>query len=147
MFKSIPKAESVHEITLARAIELLAEKRAAGGGGRLLGAHPDDNRSVSVYSGRYGPYVKYGKVNATIPRRSILTRSRWTKRWNCFRPRPPRPQNPEGNPRNRQSPQSRPSLRSRPRLRNRKTQTHETRQTGSTAEIRRRKEKTDHHQG
>ena len=67
MFKSIPKAESVHEITLARAIELLAEKRAAGGGGRLLGAHPDDNRSVSVYSGRYGPYVKYGKVNATIP--------------------------------------------------------------------------------
>ncbi|HEX4985922.1 MAG TPA: type I DNA topoisomerase [Burkholderiales bacterium] len=66
MFKSIPKAESVHDITLARAVELLAEKKAAGGG-RPLGTHPDDNRTVAVYNGRYGPYVKYGKVNATIP--------------------------------------------------------------------------------
>jgi len=67
MFKSIPKAESVHDITLTRAVELLAEKKAAGGGGRSLGVHPEDNRSVAVHSGRYGPYVKYGKVNATIP--------------------------------------------------------------------------------
>ncbi len=67
MFKSIPKAESVHDITLTRAVELLAEKKAAGGGGRSLGAHPEDNRSVAVHSGRYGPYVKYGKINATIP--------------------------------------------------------------------------------
>jgi DNA topoisomerase I len=67
MFKSIPKAESVHEITLARAVELLAEKKAAGGGGRSLGVHPEDKRTVAVHSGRYGPYVKYGKINATIP--------------------------------------------------------------------------------
>jgi DNA topoisomerase-1 len=67
MFKSIPKAESVHDITLTRAVELLAEKKASGGGGRSLGAHPEDNRSVAVHSGRYGPYVKYGKINATIP--------------------------------------------------------------------------------
>ena len=53
--------------TPATAVELLAEKKAAGGGGRSLGAHPEDNRSVAVHSGRYGPYVKYGKVNATIP--------------------------------------------------------------------------------
>ena len=67
MFKSIPKAESVHDITLTRAVELLAEKKAGGGGGRSLGAHPEDKRSVAVHSGRYGPYVKYGKINATIP--------------------------------------------------------------------------------
>ncbi|HVY08273.1 MAG TPA: type I DNA topoisomerase [Burkholderiales bacterium] len=67
MFKSIPKAESVHDITLSRAVELLAEKKAGGGGGRSLGTHPDDNRTVAVHSGRYGPYVKYGKINATIP--------------------------------------------------------------------------------
>ena len=65
MFKSIPKAESVHDITLTRAVELLAEQKT--GGGRALGAHPEDNRSVAVHSGRYGPYVKYGKINATIP--------------------------------------------------------------------------------
>ena len=57
----------LHDITLTRAVELLAEKKAAGGGGRALGAHPEDNRSVAVHSGRYGPYVKYGKINATIP--------------------------------------------------------------------------------
>lgn len=67
MFKSIPKADNVHDIALARAIQLLAEKKAGGLGGRALGAHPDDGRSVVVHSGRYGPYVKHGKINATIP--------------------------------------------------------------------------------
>ena len=67
MFKSIPKADDVHDIALARAIQLLAEKKTGGTGGRALGAHPEDGRSVVVHSGRYGPYVKHGKVNATIP--------------------------------------------------------------------------------
>jgi len=67
MFKSIPKADNVHNIALARAIQLLAEKKAGGMGGRALGAHPEDDRPVVVHNGRYGPYVKHGKVNATIP--------------------------------------------------------------------------------
>ena len=33
-----------------------------------IGKHPDDGQSVSLYSGRYGPYVKHGKVNATLPK-------------------------------------------------------------------------------
>jgi DNA topoisomerase-1 len=33
----------------------------------VLGKHPDDGQSVSLYAGKYGPYVKHGKVNATIP--------------------------------------------------------------------------------
>jgi DNA topoisomerase III len=41
---------------------------AAGAGAlRVLGEHPGDKQEVSVNSGRYGPYVKHGKVNATIP--------------------------------------------------------------------------------
>jgi DNA topoisomerase-1 len=67
MFKSIPKADNVHDIALARAIQLLAEKKAGGMSGRALGAHPEDGRSIVVHSGRYGPYVKHGKINATIP--------------------------------------------------------------------------------
>jgi topoisomerase IA-like protein len=36
---------------------------------RVLGAHPRDKRPVELHSGRYGPYVKHGNVNATIPDR------------------------------------------------------------------------------
>ena len=34
---------------------------------RVLGAHPKDKKPVELYAGRYGPYVKHGDVNATVP--------------------------------------------------------------------------------
>jgi len=68
-FKSIPRADSVFDIALDRAVALLKEPRSAGGRGalRVLGKHPDDGQAVALYAGRYGPYVKHGKVNATLP--------------------------------------------------------------------------------
>jgi DNA topoisomerase-3 len=36
---------------------------------RVLGAHPADGKPVELYAGRYGPYVKHGDVNATVPDR------------------------------------------------------------------------------
>jgi DNA topoisomerase III len=42
-------------------------RAAAPGALRVLGKHPEDGEPVSIYSGRYGPYVKHGAVNATIP--------------------------------------------------------------------------------
>jgi DNA topoisomerase-1 len=33
-----------------------------------LGEHPDRGGPVNVMEGRYGPYVKWEKVNATIPK-------------------------------------------------------------------------------
>jgi DNA topoisomerase-1 len=68
-FKSIPKDENVFDITLERAVALLKEPRNPAGRGalRVLGKHPADGQTIALYSGRYGPYVKHGKVNATIP--------------------------------------------------------------------------------
>ena len=57
-----------------RAVELLAQKAARGPGRgaevkplKVLGAHPEGG-DVGVYAGRYGPYVKWEKVNATLPK-------------------------------------------------------------------------------
>jgi DNA topoisomerase-3 len=36
---------------------------------RVLGAHPRDKKPVELHAGRYGPYVKHGDLNATIPDR------------------------------------------------------------------------------
>ncbi len=73
-FKSIPKEESVFDIGLERAVALLNEPKVFGGRGALkvLGKHPDDGQAVSLYSGRYGPYVKHGKVNATLPDKEAI---------------------------------------------------------------------------
>ena len=57
-----------------RAVEVLAQKAARGGRTtapaeplKVLGAHPDGGE-VQVMPGRYGPYVKWEKVNATLPK-------------------------------------------------------------------------------
>jgi DNA topoisomerase-1 len=64
------KVADVFRIDLATAVELLklARTRAAATPLRELGAHPEDGQPVQVFSGKYGPYVKHGKVNATIPK-------------------------------------------------------------------------------
>jgi DNA topoisomerase-1 len=73
-FKSVPKAENVFDITLERAVALLKEPKQAGGRGALkvLGKHPADGQAVSLHAGRYGPYVKHGKVNATLPDEKMI---------------------------------------------------------------------------
>jgi DNA topoisomerase-1 len=66
-YKSIPKSDSVYDIALDRAVELLAApKTARTAAGKPLGVHPDDQKPVALLSGRYGPYVKHGKLNATV---------------------------------------------------------------------------------
>ena len=66
-FKSIPKNESVFTIDLERAVALLAEPKVDRNLLRELGVHPADSKSIGVYSGRYGPYIKHGRENAKIP--------------------------------------------------------------------------------
>ncbi len=67
-FKSIPRSDSIFDIRMERAVELLAQARAGNTVLRTLGDHPDDKASVEICSGRYGPYVRHGKINATLPK-------------------------------------------------------------------------------
>jgi DNA topoisomerase-1 len=66
--------EEVFTVGMNRAVQLLAEKIASRGGRgvaakpiRELGEHPDMGGPVNIMKGKYGPYVKWEKVNATIP--------------------------------------------------------------------------------
>lgn len=75
-YANLESIEDVFSIGLNRAVTVLAEKAAKGPGGRgrgtpaalkELGDHPDGG-AVTVRDGRYGPYVNWGKVNATLPK-------------------------------------------------------------------------------
>ncbi|MCA9084617.1 MAG: type I DNA topoisomerase [Planctomycetaceae bacterium] len=61
---------NVLNITMDAAVELLknTRKRAAPEPLREIGKHPDDDASIGVFEGRYGLYVKHGKINATVPK-------------------------------------------------------------------------------
>jgi DNA topoisomerase-1 len=72
-YKSIPKDDDVLTIGLNRAVDLLAQEskgrgRGAPAPGKQVGTHPDDSQPVTLHDGRYGHYVKWGKINATIPK-------------------------------------------------------------------------------
>ena len=67
-FKSIPRSDSIFDIDLPRAVELLAQAKAKAAPLRELGEHPTEGGSIAIYSGRYGPYVQHGKINATLPK-------------------------------------------------------------------------------
>ena len=71
-YANLPEVDEVFTIGMNRAVEVLAAKpqrgRAAPAAALAeLGEHPEGG-AVQVLSGRYGPYVKWGKVNATLPR-------------------------------------------------------------------------------
>lgn len=69
-FKSLKKEDDVLAIQLDRAVELLKEKGKSRGSSALqdLGNHPETDQPVKVMDGRYGPYIKYGKKNISLPK-------------------------------------------------------------------------------
>ena len=66
--------DDVWTVGMNHAVELLAAKIASRGArGQAsvpiheLGEHPEAGGPVNIYTGKYGPYVKWEKINATIP--------------------------------------------------------------------------------
>jgi DNA topoisomerase-1 len=75
IYVNLESAEEVFTVGINRAVDMLAAKKAKGFSprGRAaalkdLGAHPDGTGTVQVFNGKYGAYVKHGKINATLPK-------------------------------------------------------------------------------
>ncbi|MBD1901339.1 type I DNA topoisomerase [Trichocoleus sp. DQ-A3] len=74
-YRSLKASDDVLTIDIERAVELLAEPKKGRGGTRSkskaplreLGTHPTDGEPVNIYDGPYGPYIKHGKTNASVP--------------------------------------------------------------------------------
>lgn len=76
-YANIESIEDVFSIGLNRAVSVLAEKQSKGKGGRNggtpaalkeLGDHPAGGGKITVRDGKYGAYVNFGKINATLPK-------------------------------------------------------------------------------
>jgi DNA topoisomerase-1 len=71
-FASLKDPEDVFNIGINHAVTVLAEAAAKKGKAaeplKDLGEHPDGEGNLLVMDGRYGPYVKYKRINANIPK-------------------------------------------------------------------------------
>ncbi|MFT6509977.1 MAG: DNA topoisomerase-1 [Parvibaculaceae bacterium] len=73
IYANMEHADEVFEVGINRAVDLIAEKKANPGRRQAakslkdLGDHPEDGKPIQVLDGRFGPYVKHGKINATLP--------------------------------------------------------------------------------
>jgi len=78
IYANIKDVNDVFTIGMNRAVEELARKAASGGGRgaaraaakplKELGEHPSEGGTISVFDGRYGPYIKHEKINVTLPK-------------------------------------------------------------------------------
>ncbi len=73
-YANLKEVDDVFTIGMNRAVEELAKKASRGSARtaatplKELGEHPTDGGPVNVMDGRYGAYVKFGKINATLPK-------------------------------------------------------------------------------
>jgi DNA topoisomerase-1 len=73
-YANLKEVDDVFTIGMNRAVEELAKKASRGSARtaatplKELGEHPNEGGPVNVMDGRYGAYVKFGKVNATLPK-------------------------------------------------------------------------------
>ena len=65
---SLGKDDDVLRVGYERALEIIRKKERKNQPLRSLGEHPETGESIAVFEGRYGPYVKHRKINASLPK-------------------------------------------------------------------------------
>ena len=66
-YKALEKTDNILDIALDRAIELIAKPNIRGNATlKNFGAHPDEKKDITAHDGKYGFYVKCGKINASL---------------------------------------------------------------------------------
>ncbi|MCA9027219.1 MAG: type I DNA topoisomerase [Planctomycetaceae bacterium] len=68
------KTVDILTVDMDTALEMLSKSKSRGKAEplKVLGEHPEDGKPVEIYEGKFGPYVKHGKVNATIPKETEI---------------------------------------------------------------------------
>ena len=67
LFASIPKEEDPLDITLDRALELIAAKKKADAE-KFINSFDHEDGEIQILNGRWGPYIKQGRKNYKIPK-------------------------------------------------------------------------------
>ncbi|MCA9112554.1 MAG: DNA topoisomerase I, partial [Planctomycetaceae bacterium] len=68
------KTVDILTVDMDTALEMLSKSKSRGKAEplKVLGDHPEDGKPVEIYEGKFGPYVKHGKINATIPKETEI---------------------------------------------------------------------------
>ncbi|MBD2177541.1 type I DNA topoisomerase [Pseudanabaena sp. FACHB-1998] len=69
--RSLKSTDDPYTITFERALDLLAQPKTLRGAAaakvlKSLGKHPDDDEAIEILDGKYGAYVKHGKINVSL---------------------------------------------------------------------------------
>jgi DNA topoisomerase-1 len=66
-YKGLEKSDNILDIDLDRAIELIAKPSIRGNATlKTYGEHPEEKKEITSHDGKYGFYVKCGKINASL---------------------------------------------------------------------------------
>ena len=66
-YKALEKTDNILDIDLERAIELIAKPTIRGNATlKNFGEHPQEKKEITAHDGKYGTYVKCGRINASL---------------------------------------------------------------------------------
>ena len=66
-YKALEKTDNILDIELEKALELISKPTQRGNATlKNFGEHPTEKKNITAHDGKFGPYVKCGKINASL---------------------------------------------------------------------------------